>query len=85
VRPMRVFTTTALIFVAYSLVFVHEYGIKLGMLVSAGAFCTFGSSSNVIANAPYWVEMVYIMESFTGISLMALFMTVLVNLWFRER
>lgn len=85
VRPMRVFLTTMLIFAAYSSVFVMQYGFKVGMLVSAGAFCTFGSNSNFISEAPYWVEIVYIMESFSGISLMALFMTVLVNLWFRER
>jgi hypothetical protein len=85
VRPLRVFITTVLIFAAYSSVFVHQYGVKAGMLISAGAFCTFGSNSNFISNAPYWVEFIYILESFTGISLMALFMTVLVNLWFRER
>jgi hypothetical protein len=85
VRPFRVFATTILVFAAYSALFVHQYGIKAGMLISSGAFCTFGGNSNYINDAPYWVEIVYIMESFSGISLMALFMTVLVNLWFRER
>jgi hypothetical protein len=85
VRPIRVFITTVLIFLAYSGIFVHEFGLRQGMLISAGAFCTFGSSGNFLASAPYWVEMVYILESFTGISMMALFVTVLVNLLFKER
>lgn len=85
VRPGRVFMTTITIFACYSAVFVHHFGWRQGMLISAGAFCTFGASSSCISNAPSWLETVYILESFSGISLMALFMTVLVNLWFRER
>jgi len=85
VRPIRVFITTLLVFITYSAVFVHEFGFTRGMLVSAGAFCTFGANSQYINGVSPLIEIIYIFESFTGILMMALFVTVLVNLWFREK
>lgn len=85
VKPERVFITMILFFALFSSVFIARFGFSQGILMSAGAFCTFGAGADRIPPGDLLIETLYIIESFTGISILALFVTVLANMWFRDK
>jgi hypothetical protein len=85
IKPFRVFLSMLTIFVIFSIVFIARIGFSEGLLLSAGAFFTFGANTNYLQTLGTLFKIVYIAEPFFGISLMALFITVLANYWFREK
>jgi hypothetical protein len=64
---------------------MSKIGVSEGLLLSAGAFFTFGANTHYLQTLGSCLKLIYIVESFIGISLMAVFITVLANLWFREK
>lgn len=84
-KPFRVFGAMLTTFLLFSVIFVCQIGLWEGLLLSAGAFFTFGANSQYLWKMGGWAKVLYIAEAFFGLSLLALFITVLVNYWFRER
>jgi uncharacterized protein YjbI with pentapeptide repeats len=85
VKPSRVLITMSLTFFVFSCIFMTRYGFSEGLLLSAGAFFTFGANTNHLQQDQLLYVLFYILESFLGISLMALLVTVLASYWFQER
>jgi len=84
-KPIRVLITMLVVFVPYSLFFIHKLGISKGLMLSAGAFFTFGANTNYLQTLYFCFKVLYIAEAFSGISLIALFITVLAKNWFEEK
>ena len=85
IKPFRVLLTMLIIFFIFSVVFIAKIGVSEGLLLSAGGFFTFGANTNYLQTLGTFFKIIYIAESFFGIALMALFITVLANYWFREK
>mgnify|MGYP001601910208 CR=1 FL=1 len=85
IKPIRVLLTMLTIFLIFSIFFIGKVGISEGLLLSSGAFFTFGANTHLLSTLSGFWKIIYILESFLGISLMALFITVLANFWFREK
>lgn len=85
IKPLRVLLSMLTIFLIFSIVFITEIGFSEGILLSAGGFFAFGASTHYLQTLGAFWKVLYIAEAFCGISLMALFITVLANLWFREK
>jgi len=85
VRPWRVLFSMLMVFAIFSLVFCSRIGFSNGLLLSAGAFFTFGANTSYLQCFGNFFRLMYILESFLGVSFMALFITVLANVWFREK
>ena len=84
VRPLRVLAWMAAVLAVYSVVFAAEFGAQDGLMLSAGAFFTFGGSTDVLKLAGVGWKVAYVVESFFGIALMATFITVLARKAFRQ-
>lgn len=85
ISPLRVLMSMLIVFLAFSVAFTIKIGFLNGFLLSAGAFFTFGANTQFLQDIGAIWYIVYILESFFGIAFMALFVTVLANLWFGER
>ncbi len=85
VKPHRVLFTMCVVYLLSLLVFLQRYGLSDALLLTAGAFFTFGASSDLVREGPAFWQVFYVATSFLGISLTALFVTVLANVWLRER
>jgi hypothetical protein len=85
VKPLRVIMTMIVVLLLFSSVFVTTIGAPQGLLLSAGAFFTFGANTRYLQTTGTFLTFLYIAESFSGIALMALFITVLANVWFVEK
>lgn len=85
IRPMRVLCSMLGFFIFYSSFFICKLGFAKGILLSAGAFFTFGANINYLQYLSNFFKILYIFEAFTGISMIALFIVVLSNLWFTEK
>lgn len=85
IRPSRVLLTMIVSLIAFSSPFMMEFGISDGFLIGAGAFFTFGANSDKLKMLGYGYRFLYIIEAFIGLSLIALFVTVLANKWFSEK
>jgi|SRR5581483_104272 uncharacterized protein YjbI with pentapeptide repeats len=85
IKPFRVLLAMLIVFLIFSIIFISKIGFSEGLLLSAGAFFTFGANTNYLQTLGTLFKIVYIAEPFFGISLMALFITVLANYWFREK
>jgi hypothetical protein len=85
IKPMRVLYSMLLFFAIFSSVFIYKLGFTKGILLSAGAFFTFGANANYLQYLNNFFKILYIFEAFTGISMIALFIVVLSNLWFTEK
>ena len=85
VRPLRVLRAMALFLLLSIGVFAAHWGLKGGLALGAGSFFTFGARADLLNNAglAWWVW--YVVTAFAGVSLTALFVTVLANVWLRER
>lgn len=86
VRPSRVLATMLVTFVAFWILFAISLGdgLEKALLLSAGAFFTFGAATDVLVPSYMWMKIVYVAEAFLGVSLMATLITVLANRWFSE-
>jgi len=85
ISPLRVLITMMIIFIVFTLIFIGKTDCLNGLLLSAGAFFTFGANIDYLKDMCTVFKIFYILEAFFGIASMALFITVLANLWFRER
>ncbi|MBA7581803.1 hypothetical protein ES708_23714 [subsurface metagenome] len=85
IRPIRVLLSMLLFFILFSSVFIYKLGFAKGILLSAGAFFTFGTNANYLQFLSDWFTVIYIIEAFTGILMIALFVVVFTNLWFTEK
>lgn len=82
VRPLRVMGLALSLYTGFSIPLVWTQGLREGLLLSAGAFFTFGGHLEKLGA---WTAPWFVAESFCGIATMALFVTVLANYWFGER
>lgn len=85
-RPWNTLIAMALIFLVFSAAFISQIGYSDGLLLSAGAFFTFGANTERLRElnpAAFWRSL-YVLESFLGISGMALLITLLARYWFGE-
>lgn len=85
IRPMRVLLSMLVIFILFSSIFIDKLGFAKGILLSAGAFFTFGANADYLKYLNNIFKVLYISEAFLGISMTALFIVVLSNLWFTEK
>ena len=85
IKPMRVLYSMLLIFALFSSFFICKLGFAKGILLSAGAFFTFGANADYLKYLNSISKIIYIFEAFAGISMIALFIVVLSNLWFTEK
>jgi hypothetical protein len=85
VRPLRVLAVMVVAFLLSTLVFASAVGLGDGTILSAGALFTFGARADLLTQLGPFYRIVYVLTAFAGISLTALLITVLANVWFRER
>jgi len=85
IRPFRVLYAMILSFIFFTALFVGKIGYPDGLLLSTGAYFTNGANSNLLSTMGPFYQSIYLLESFLGILLIALFITVMANLWFNER
>ncbi len=88
VRPLRVLFTMLAVFVAFLIVFTISLGsgqYEKALWLSSGAFFTFGAATDLLLNSCPWMKVLYVAESFSGVSLMAILVTVLANRWFSDK
>jgi hypothetical protein len=85
INPLRVLLTMLTIFFIFSGIFISRIGLSKGLLLSAGAFFTFGANTYYLQDLNNLYMVCYIAESFLGISLMALFVIVLFKFFFIEK
>lgn len=79
-RPMRVLLTAALVFSIFTAIFIAKFGTE-GFLLSAGGFFTFGASTNLLNTASFGYHILYVFESFLGVTNMSISIVVLTNYW----
>ncbi|MCL4510460.1 MAG: pentapeptide repeat-containing protein [Bacteroidetes bacterium] len=80
-RPSRVIATMMLYFLLALSVFTSQMGIRDALLLTSGALFTFGAKADTVNTMNILFQVLYIFSSFVGISLTALFVTVLVNVF----
>ena len=85
IRPLRVFLSMVFIFIFFTTIFIGKLGYPEGILLSIGAFFTNGAASQHLTTIGSLYLFLYLIESFTGIVFIALFITVIANLWFQEK
>ena len=85
IKPSRVLITMIVLFAFFSAFFTTRFGFSDGLLLSAGAFFTFGANSDLLQTADFLLRILYVAEAFVGISSVALFITVLANVWLGEK
>lgn len=85
VRPLRVLRAMAFILLLSIGAFSFHWGLKGGLALGAGAFFTFGARTDLLSSAGLGWWLAYVVTSLAGVSLTALFVTVLANVWLRER
>lgn len=83
VRPVRVLLSMLVVLAAFSVAFALKFGTNKGLMLSSGAFLTFGAETNLLNDAALPWKITYITESFLGVALMATFITVLARKAFR--
>jgi len=65
--------------------FASKVRFSDGLLLTTGALFTFGAKSDLLNSMSFFFHFLYILSSFVGISLTALFITVLVNVFLGQR
>lgn len=79
-KPQRVLISIFLLFLIFTLVHVFYFTNKDNVIsFSAGAFLTYGAFSEYLKEANTFIKIWYVVESFFGLSSIALFITVLAN------
>jgi uncharacterized protein YjbI with pentapeptide repeats len=80
-RPWRVIASMFTYFAIALFAFASQVGFLDAILLTSGALFTFGAKTYLLDNLSLWFRALYILSSFVGISLTALFITVLVNVF----
>lgn len=79
-KPQRVLLLIVLLFIMFTSIHVSYLTNKNDVLLfSAGAFLTYGAFSEYLKDASMLIKILYVVESFAGVSSIALFITVLAN------
>src|SRR5229473_1736103 len=85
VKPQRPLVVMLLLYVAATALFAAAMPLKESIVFTAGALFTFGASSEHLNTFGYGGRLAYVALSFSGVSLVSLFVTSLANLWFRSK
>jgi len=85
ILPLRVFRAMLAVLLAFTLLFGFRVAWPDALLLSSGAFFTFGAKAGLLDNLPDSYRAAYVLEAFLGVSLIALFISAWANRWFRER
>ena len=85
VRPLRVLTVLILLVVAGIAIFSRQVGFANALILATGGFFTFGGYVDLLRGMSIWYRIAYICTAFLGMFLTGLYVTVLANVWFRER
>jgi hypothetical protein len=84
--PLRLLLGMGLVIAFTSIAFMtQEPNVPKAVLIAAGAFFTFGASSDAVAKYPWFLEILYVMTSFAGLTLNALFITLWANRYLSRR
>jgi uncharacterized protein YjbI with pentapeptide repeats len=84
-RPSRVLLSLVLYFILLLLLFSFKVSFPDAILLTCGSIFTFGAKSDMLDSFSLFFSLLYAFSSFVGISLTALFVTVLVNVSFRGK
>lgn len=84
-KPLRVLVWMVMLFLIFSGIFINKIGYPDGLLLSTGAYFTNGVESQQLRDLDIVYKSFFILESFFGIVFTTLFVTVMANLWLRER
>ena len=84
VRPFRVLGAMFGALLISATAFSIAVGNADGMMLAAGALFTFGAKAHLLDGLGLMYQVLYVLTAFVGISLTAMFITVLANVWFRE-
>jgi hypothetical protein len=82
--PPRVALSMVLVFLLFSIIPFVKLGYWNGVLLSAGAFFTFGANADKAGLLGGLGKLLYVIEPFVGVSFVALFVTILARYWFSE-
>lgn len=87
IKPFRSLLTIFILFVISTAGFsiCGEIELKESIIFTSGALFTFGAGSEYLKEFGLLPRVIYVGLSFLGISLVALFVTSLSNLWFRSK
>lgn len=87
VKPQRPIIIMLLLYVVATLgfSFLGELSFKDSIIFTAGAIFTFGASADLLKDFGVFARLIYVSLSFSGISLIAIFITSMANLWFRSK
>lgn len=85
VKPGRVIGVMSVVLGLMTVIFAGKVGFSEGLILAAGAFFTFGASSERLQMLGGFYRTLYILTAFMGVSITALLVTVLANVWFREQ
>jgi hypothetical protein len=85
VKPLRVLALLVFLFLLVFMRFAYiSGGVRDGLLLSAGAFLTFGAKTELLTHMGMFDQLLYVSSAFAGVSLVALFITVMANLLLKE-
>jgi hypothetical protein len=84
-RPSRVILSTLVYFFLTFLLFGSQVGFGESLIFSAGAIFTFGAKAGLIDQLNWFSQVWYVLSSFVGISLSALFVTVMFNVFIARK
>jgi len=85
VRPQRVLTVLILLVAGGTTIFSRQVGFANALILTAGGFFTFGGYADLLKGLSIWYRLLYICAAFLGMLLTGFYVTVLANVWFRER
>jgi len=85
VRPLRVLVVLILLVITGTAVFSQQVGFANALILTTGGFFTFGGYVDLLKGVSIWYRIAYICTAFLGMFLTGLYVTVLANVWFRER
>ena len=87
IKPFRVLVAMILLFLLGFAAFhlLGKIGISDSLFITAGAMFTFGANVNQVNELGIGFHILYVLISFFGIALSALLITVLANIWFKDR
>ncbi|MEW6439267.1 MAG: pentapeptide repeat-containing protein [Pseudomonadota bacterium] len=85
-RPLRVLATLIILFFVFSAWFwFRTTSLSDSLLLTSGAFLTFGAKTNLLDHLSFFDRALYMGAAFIGMSLTALFVTVLANVLLKDR
>ena len=84
-RPMRVILFLICWFLFTLICFSQQLNFSDALLLTSGALFTFGAKAELLNDMKFIYHLLYVVTSFFGISMVALFITVIANVFFSRR